>query len=196
MPQARYSFVAARPMLIFRSFGSRCELDGPGERAVWKSVACPGRIDGPLRIAGGNRPAVSARRLLWLWGYDLKNFVEPRLPRTAVNDIELPDCQAGFYDSLVVFDHRLDKVWIISTGLTADGSRSEARTGRSVNSIFGERILPRPPRFRRRAPETGPCRSNFSRDEFIALARRAQEYIRQGDIYQVNLSQRLSVKLI
>jgi anthranilate/para-aminobenzoate synthase component I len=32
-PQARYSFVAARPLLIFRSFGSRCELDGAGGRA-------------------------------------------------------------------------------------------------------------------------------------------------------------------
>src|SRR5262245_9669893 len=30
-PQARYSFVTARPFLIFRSFGSRCELRS-GER--------------------------------------------------------------------------------------------------------------------------------------------------------------------
>jgi len=30
------------------------------------------------------------------WGYDLKNFVEPRLPRRAPNDLELPDCQCRF----------------------------------------------------------------------------------------------------
>src|SRR6185436_5290276 len=52
---------------------------------------------------------------------------EPRLPRAAVNDLELPDCAVGFYDSLVVFDHALGKTWIVSTGLAADGSRSEAR---------------------------------------------------------------------
>src|SRR5499425_2409774 len=39
------------------------------------------------------------------WGYDLKDFVEPRLPRRAVNDLELPDCHVGFYDSLVIYDH-------------------------------------------------------------------------------------------
>jgi len=27
----------------------------------------------------------------------------------SVNDLELPDCCVGFYDSLVVFDHRLGK---------------------------------------------------------------------------------------
>ena len=61
------------------------------------------------------------------WGYDLKNFTEPKLPRHAVNDLELPDCHVGFYDSLVVFDHHLGKVFIVSTGLDADGSRSETR---------------------------------------------------------------------
>ena len=69
------------------------------------------------------------------WGYDLKNFTEPKLPRRAVNDLELPDCHVGFYDSLVVFDHRLGKVCIVSTGLNADGSRSEARA--KANWIFG-----------------------------------------------------------
>jgi para-aminobenzoate synthetase component 1 len=38
----------------------------------------------------------------------------------------------------------------------------------------------------------GKVHSNFSRDEFVARVRRAQEYIRAGDIYQVNLSQRLA----
>ena len=66
------------------------------------------------------------------WGYDLKNFVEPRLPRAAVNDLELPDCHAGFYDSLVVFDHRLDKTWIVSTGLRADGSRERGPGARTI----------------------------------------------------------------
>src|ERR1035438_4157428 len=59
----------------------------------------------------------------------LKNFTEPKLPRRAVNDLELSDCHVGFYDSLVVFDHRLGKVSVVSTGLDADGSRSEARAG-------------------------------------------------------------------
>jgi anthranilate/para-aminobenzoate synthase component I len=37
--------------------------------------------------------------------------------------------------------------------------------------------------------------SNLSRDDFISKVERAQKYIHAGDIYQVNLSQRLTVKL-
>src|SRR3974377_1351648 len=33
-PQARYSFVAARPFLTFRSFGSRCETIEPSSSAL------------------------------------------------------------------------------------------------------------------------------------------------------------------
>jgi aminodeoxychorismate synthase component I len=43
----------------------------------------------------------------------------------------------------------------------------------------------------RQPPEPGPdWRSNFSRAQFEAAVRKAQEYIRAGDLYQVNLAQR------
>src|SRR6185436_11293080 len=123
--QARYSFVTAKPFLTFRSFGSRCEICGSGPTQVqygnpWRVLdACIARyelldeLDLPFPLGG----------CFGLWGYDLKKFVEPKLSRRAVNDLDLPDCDVGFYDSLVVFDHRLEKTWIISTGLNLDGSR-------------------------------------------------------------------------
>jgi len=139
------------------------------------------------------------------WGYDLKNFTEPKLPRRAVNDLELPDCHVGFYDSLVVFDHQLGKTWIVSTGLDADGSRSERKAKAQLE--FWQALLteaegragsPLPAVSRtitdaRRARSDAPYLvSNFSRADFIARVGRAQAYIRAGDIYQVNLSQRLA----
>ncbi len=192
-PQARYSFVAARPLLVFRSFGSRCELDGLGGVRFgnpWQALEelmaryeLLDEIDLPFPLGG----------CFGYWGYDLKNFVEPRLPRAAVNDLELPDCHAGFYDSLAVFDHRLDKTWILSTGLRADGSRSAAQARQQLD--FWACHLASAPRPR--APEGAEAasfRSNLSREAFVAKVRRAQEYIRAGDIYQVNLSHRLSAR--
>ena len=135
LPSARYSFVAANPFLTFRSFGSRCEIALPESQisnlksqiqygdtwhlldAFMSRFELLDEIDLPFPRGG----------CFGYWGYDLKNFVEPKLPRRAANDLELPDCQVGFYDSLVVFDHRLGKTWIVSTGLDVDGSRSEAR---------------------------------------------------------------------
>src|SRR3954471_22448724 len=128
-PHARYSSVVARPFLRFVAFGSRCEIttgDGTHEQfgnpwhmldMLMSRCELLDEVDLPFPLGG----------CFGYWGYDLKNFVEPKLPRTAVNDLELPDCHVGFYDSVVVFDHRLSKTWIISTGLRADGSRDESR---------------------------------------------------------------------
>ena len=40
--------------------------------------------------------------------------------------------------------------------------------------------------------QVGELSSTFSREHYLEAVRRAREYIRQGDIYQVNLSQRFS----
>jgi len=209
---ARYSFVAARPFLTFRSFGSRCEVSsirGPSHASHHVQFGNPWHvldslmaryemleeIDSPFPLGG----------CFGYWGYDLKNFVEPKLPRTAVNDLELPDCAVGFYDSLVVFDHRLDKVWIVSTGLESDGSRSTVKAAAQLKSW--EMILTSDPhecmeipgpvgeQVKRRAGTGTPSvQSNLSRARFLSSVERAQRYIRAGDIYQVNLSQRLEAK--
>src|SRR5262245_32275242 len=197
--QSRYSFVTARPFLTLRSFGSRCELRC-GER-------CHIQFGNPWHVLDGLMARYEMLDELDLpfplggcfgyWGYDLKNFVEPKLTRRAVDDLELPDCQVGFYDSLVVFDHHLNKTWIVSTGLNADGSRSSSRL--KAQFEYWQTKLKSPDH------EPGPIRhsevgtrnspgvgSNLTRRAFLASVERAQRYIRDGDIYQVNLSQRLA----
>jgi para-aminobenzoate synthetase component 1 len=255
-PQARYSFVATRPFLTFRSFGSRCEIEAPPDASVERStefipLPAPGcevkrtEVRAPIQTQFGNPwhvlDALMSRYELLdeidlpfplggcfgYWSYDLKNFTEPKLPRRAVNDLELPDCHVGFYDSLVVFDHRLGKTCIVSTGLGADGSRSEERaheqakfwttrlagdptqtltpalslsererenpspaSGHSDDSgirLSQSEHLPRP-----LGGGEGAVTSNLSCSDFLSAVECAQRYIRAGDIYQVNLSQRLA----
>ena len=133
---------------------------------------------------------------LHLGAVDLKNFVEPRLPRTSVNDLELPDCQVGFYDSLVAFDHLLGKAWIISTGLAEDGSRSDAQAAQQTR--FWLAHLQSAPaassdaRPSQEAEPAGPVTSDLTAIEFLARVGRIQRYIHAGDIYQANLSHRLT----
>ena len=133
--QSRYSFVAARPFLTFRSFGPHCETEFAGGKPLPRSAE-----HRSSRTLTKTRGAIlRAPNTVWqvqfgnpwhlldswmaryelldevdlpfplggcfgYWGYDLKNFVEPKLARLAVNDLELPDCHVGFYGSLVVFD--------------------------------------------------------------------------------------------
>ncbi len=131
------------------------------------------------------------------WGYDLKNFIEPKLGRRALNDLELPDCHVGFYDSLVIFDHLLGRTFIVSTGLNPRGSRSESRANDQLrfwtNKIQRAEHRNTAAQFVEGRICENEISSNFARADFVARVRRAQEYIRAGDIYQVNLSQRLAV---
>src|ERR1017187_7233478 len=147
-PQARYSFIAARPFLRFRSFGSRCEIVSPDPHhaprithqvqfgnpwqvldALLARCELLDEIDLPFPLGG----------CFGYWGYDLKNFVEPRLPRRTVNDLDLPDCHVGFYSSLVAFDHQLGKTWIVATGLGVDGSRSD-HNAQAEQAFWRERL--------------------------------------------------------
>jgi para-aminobenzoate synthetase component 1 len=203
-PSARYSFVTARPFLTFRSFGLHCEVTPHTSRfftphvqfgnpwqildALLTRCELLDEIDLPFPLGG----------CFGCWGYDLKNLIEPKLPRRSVNDLALPDCHAGFYDSLVVFDHQPGKTFVVSTGLDADGSHSEQQAGaqmefwrEKLSSVAAFVKLQRNGSIKPAAfLQTRPL-ANQTRAEFIATVERAQRYIRAGDIYQVNLSQRL-----
>jgi para-aminobenzoate synthetase component I len=200
--QARYSFLVARPFLIFRAWGTRCELrlrDRRLERfgnpwlileELIDRYELQDELDHPFPLGG----------CFGFWGYNLKNHLEPRLPARAVNDLELPDCHLGFYNSLVAFDHLLRATWIIATGLHPDGSRSLSRAQRQLDfwrAILDNAATPRlpanPPRLPAvRGTTSMPPRSSFSREAFLGAVRRAQGYIRAGHVYQVNLAQRLA----
>ncbi len=218
--QARYSLVTANPFMVFRAFGSRCEITRTGPlglpHAEGSSSVSHVQFGNPWHILDSLMSRCELLDELDLpfplggcfgfWGYDLKNFTEPKLTRRALNDLDLPHCHVGFYDSVVVFDHHLGKTFIISTGLDADGSRSQNRADEQFDfwnealdirsrsdlrrgfgaqgSYGGQSVHSLEPRV--------PVLSNFTREKFVNAVKRAQEFIRAGDIYQVNLSQRLT----
>jgi len=197
-PATRYSLLAARPRVVLQARGACCEIRiGRNRQTVfgnpWALAArwlarfeLPNEFDCPFPLGG----------CFGFWGYGLKHFAEPQLLRRAVDDLGLPDCHLGFYDSLVIVDHLADKSWIVSTGLEPDGSRSRLQAQRQAD-------------FWRRRLETAasdpaldhceepladsPAVSTMSREAFLAGVRAAQHYIRHGHIYQVNLSHRLTV---
>jgi para-aminobenzoate synthetase component 1 len=197
-PHARFSFVTARPFLTLRTRGSRCVVGAAGGRQVsygnpWRVLEAlmarhelPDEADLPFPLGGA----------FGFWGYGLRHHVEPRLPRRAADDLRLPDCAVGFHDALTVFDHRLDRAWIVSTGVRPDGSRDAAHA-RAAAAWWRARLEAEPPA----AAEGGAAdaqapppavTANLTREGFIAAVRRAQDYIRLGHIYQVNLAQRLA----
>ncbi len=120
---------------------------------------------------------------LGFFAYDLKQHLE-RLPATAADDLNLPELVLAFPRRLMVHDRwegRFMQVEVVA----------EDRSGRRLPP--GADLPPggqAPGRY-----QVGPPVSNFSPEAYMAAVARIREYIRQGDVYQVNLSQRFSFPL-
>lgn len=142
-----------------------------------------------------------------LLGYELGGAWE-RLPQTPFDEFQLPWLAVGLYDWVIAWDHEQHRAWVISQGFPANGAGRVARaahrlhqvlaqlrvsvpdvSGAGFETVARERLIHEAPQ----SPIPGPVglRSNFSKDEYLRAVERVIEYIRAGDIFQANLSQRL-----
>lgn len=196
----RYSILAVEPFLRFRSWGARCEWRAADSRHEqfgnpWRLLA--DRLARYELLEETDLPFPTGGAFGY-FGYDLKNILEPRLTSRAINDLELPDCALGFYDGCLIRDHQLRQTWIVATGLDLDGERSPARA-RSQIEAWRMRVrdaersgVAEPPQVVRPAPLPA-FESSLPRPAYEAAVARALEHIRAGDVYQLNLAQRLSL---
>jgi para-aminobenzoate synthetase component 1 len=190
LDSSRYSLMGWEPYLVIRAKGHAVEVLFQGGRRAF--TANPFDIlDEALEALGlpGQTPVQPmAAGAMGFLAYDLKNQLE-RLPTTAVDDLNLPEMIWAFQRHLVVQDRWEKRFWHIEVeyeppaGGVAVGKQPE---------MTPETLV----RLARTAPvgnfQVGELRSTFGRDDYIRAVSRAREYIRQGDIYQVNLSQRFS----
>jgi len=147
-----------------------------------------------------------------LFGYELSQTLE-QIPSASRDEFEVPALAVGLYDLVVAFDHGTNEAWIISQGFpeldpAARNERSEARI-RQFQQLLREPPTPSPAQHENSQSEQLPrllktemapqhlvssrldITSDFTADDYRAAVQVAVEYIHAGDIFQVNLSQRL-----
>src|SRR6266480_2345976 len=170
---ARYTFAGAHPEEVFRYANGACVLESRG-RMVWEE-----------------RDPISF----------LRARIE-RIPRCLRDEIGLYDAMLMFYRGLVAFDHVQHRLWIVRNVFTEGRGSLRAKYNAAVREIKEtRRLLDNPvpaerPKKPSKARKRGPLKvtSNFRRPEYLAAVRKAKQYIRAGDIFQVVLSQRFSAK--
>jgi len=178
----RFSFMGAEPFLILKSKGRLIEIIEKGKSQ--KFIGDPFLIlDGLLKKYSNNFHSDKIPFLegaVGYFSYDLCHFIE-KLPSTAIDDIGIPDCYLGFYDSIVAIDHTENKKYEIHIGNT--NSKLDFNSETKISGSY--------PRG-----ADNSIKSNFRKEDYITAINRAKEYIRVGDIYQVNLSQRFQTDLL
>ena len=199
---ARYTFLGVRPRETVRTFGNRFEIVR-GEKT--ETLDCPDPLAqlGELTarhkaVHHGSLPRFAGGAVGYV-GYDIIRHYE-RLPDCPKDDRGLPDMVFGFYDTMVIFDHVLKTVQVVSNAhldevASADAAYQEALS--RIDAVVDRLRRPAPLKVEdmvRNEPVALPFAPNFKREEFCRAVEACKEYIRAGDIFQVVLSQRLRVE--
>jgi len=190
----RFSYIVAEPFLVIQSKNGviTVEGDGPAETTEGDPFEQLRRTLSafPTENVPGLPPFQGGA--VGYFGYDLAHHTE-RLPKTAIDDVAIPDMVVGLYDWVLAHDHTSDDTWLVSLPVPPGGyPGAETRLeeiGRRVERGQTESL---PSTTTRTA---GVPMSNFTREAYLTAIRKAKEYIAAGDIYQVNLSQRFHVPL-
>ncbi len=126
-------------------------------------------------------------------GYDAMHFVE-EIPRARKPDpAGLPDVYLMFYDTLIAFDNIKRKLFIISNYLDEAGKKTARQ---KIRELKAKILSPLPQDKIQLVPEKPePIESNTRKEDYLEKVVRAKEYIKAGDIFQVQISQRLKRKL-
>jgi len=195
----RYSFIGSDPFLILKSRGNDITLDWGDrqERISGSPFDVLGQMLDRYSIPQSPTPVPFTGGAVGYLSYDLCHFIE-RLPATAVDDLQLPECYFAFYDAVVAFDHLKGKTYIVSTGFPeADAGRRKERAKQRIEGLAAilSTELPSKKSLNGRAMPAAGMRGNFTHEDYVAAVARAREYIAAGDIFQVNLSQRFDVEL-
>jgi len=180
--RARYSYICADPVGWIEAGPDGTRVDGrpvPDDPFAAVSRALAARrgaaIPGLPPFQGG---------VVGMFGYELGGRLE-RLPPPQPMGMRLPDLAVGVYDMVAAFDHAAGRAWVIARG----GDPAATRRAEAFAARLSE---PPPP-----GAESPDCllappgwRAELSVDAYAAAVSRVLDYIRAGDIYQANFTQR------
>lgn len=182
----RYSIVGADPHLCFTSNGEEYSLihrksteqhAGDPLKALQKVLKrYASEFRGPLPFYGG---------AIGTFSYDLKCLLE-QVPDTAQKDIAFPEIWLGFYHWAFVFDHAEGKLFMV----VSEWKQEPEECFKGVMAHIRDRM----PLVREHVPTpriTPPAFDiNMTRENYLEAINHVRNYIRCGDIYQANFTQR------
>ena len=195
-PLGRYSFLVADPYDVVEIANPSYGFDpfGPIKNSL---MNCSNEHVSQLPPFQGGAAGLLSYELGGCW---------ERLPTAEHDEFKLPAMSVGLYDWVIAWDHEQDRCWVISQGFPETTTTLREKLARKrLNEVLSrldsetndEAISPTERRSLDDLAASFPCQSlnelnsDFSRDAYLAAVQRVIDYIRAGDIFQANLSQRL-----
>jgi len=185
---ARYSFIGTEPYRVLRTGENAARNEEPGDPLVQIEDELrrftPVPVPGLPRFHGG---------AVGYMAYEVARYYE-KLPMPAADPQGFAESVFLFTDTLLVFDHLQHTIKVVSHArLDGDVEASYRRATEKIEELV-QRLsqplsrLPYEPHRMEGADRS--VSSNTTEDAFKAKVERAKEYIRKGDTYQIQVSQR------
>jgi anthranilate synthase component 1 len=196
----RYSIIGLPAQRVYAFAGHTLYVTGHGELLEAREVADPFAEVERLRLAHEverieGLPGFTGGLVGW-FGFECVQFLEPRLRTGGQEDaLGTPDILLMLCTELAVFDNLKGRLYLIvhadpeaPQGMARAHRRLEELAHRLRHGGAGYPQLQQPSVL-----DEAHFVSGFSRPDFIAAVEQAKERIAAGDVFQVVLSQRLSV---
>lgn len=132
--------------------------------------------------------------LVGYFSYDYVKYSEPNLKLNAEDDGNFKDVDLMLFDRVIAFDNKENKIILIANLLTKDVERSYQIASKQIEIMKdiienGEMDEAQNPVLK---SEFKPL---FNGEQYGAMVEKAKHYIREGDIFQVVLSNRLEAEM-
>lgn len=129
--------------------------------------------------------------LLGYWSYDFVRFTE-KFPDDNPDPLGMPDCSLMAPSEVIVFDHLKNEAAVIVNVLTGGGADGYTEAVHRIGKIISEIEHPEPIPPAVVHPDDLDFISHTKKTDYCSAVTKAREYIRNGDVFQVVLSQRFS----
>ncbi|MBF0538175.1 MAG: anthranilate synthase component I family protein [Nitrospirae bacterium] len=208
---ARYSFIGFDPYMIVKAKGTLVEVQKDGKRSLSSKdplTKLKELLDGYKQRRTDDLPPFQGGAV-GLLSYDLVRCIED-IPNKAVDDLDIPLLHFFMIDRLIAVDHLREMAWlIVCPGIRQDGpvfnaskidwSREYDATidfiDKTSSSLENKLSAATPDSIIQSiTPIHGTIEivHEIKKERYMDMVRRALDYIGAGDIFQANLSQRLS----
>lgn len=209
---ARYSFITFNPFIIFRLKDGEVDISGLANNLNSISASKPLKtlkniiMRYPQKLHSEIPPFQGGA--IGSFSYDFVRYIE-KIPKNAVDDLYIPDAHFLMVDTLISFDHYEKRAWVVSS----PGAIEMLKNDKDISSLDWGSIYDK---TEKKLSEISSVINNninklyyfndvsinesrnphinyeMSKKQYMDMVKKAKEYIAAGDIFQANLSQRIS----
>ena len=200
----RYSFLGFDPLLEFTCQNNVVQIKGDCEFNKFNEEIITIKTDNPSEIIRDLIRKNKSPKLESLppftggfvgyFAYDYIKYSEPSLKLDAENQDQFKDIDIMLFDKVIAFDNFRQKIIIIFNMKTDDLENNYKKACDELKGIADLIINGQKAEFQPLKLKSD-FKPVFSREEYGEMVLKAKEYIRQGDIFQVVLSNRIEAEI-